>query len=180
MARSWNQYSEFVWKSHLGFRYRERLPSCYWQDPGPNLKGSAKTRILVNPRESCLQETRIRDCFITDIARILCKNILRASKKMLTILHRILTEKDALLGRIVAFQICWGSGKETLDILDTILVLLPAMILIDVRNESWQDPLSFFQKKILTCFRKILERILTDPDEILKTEIVRIWNKIVI
>ena len=51
------------------------------QDPGSNLKGSTKLRILADPRESFLQETRIWDCFLTDIVRIFCENILRASRK---------------------------------------------------------------------------------------------------
>ena len=104
MTRSWNQYSEFVWKSHLCFRYREGLSSCYWQDPGSNLKGSAKLRILIDPGGNCHQETRIWACFITDIFRILCKNILRVSKKILSIPHRILTGKDAHFGRIMVLK----------------------------------------------------------------------------
>ena len=104
LTRSWNQHSEFVRKSHRGFRYPEGLSFCYLQAPWPNLKGSAEIRILANPWGTNLKETRIWDCFITDIVRILCKNIQRAWKGILCIPHRILSEKDAYLGRIVAIK----------------------------------------------------------------------------
>ena len=54
------------------------------------------------------------------------------------------------------------------------------MLLIDVRNELWRDALLFFQKKILSGFKKILEKILTDLDKTLEGEIVRTPNKMVV
>jgi hypothetical protein len=67
------------------------------------MKGSAEIRILVDPREISREETRIWNCFITDIVRILCKNIERASKEILCIPYKILSKKDSNLDRIVLF-----------------------------------------------------------------------------
>ena len=46
------------------------------------MKGLATIRILVNPRRTSFQESRIKDCFITDIVRILCeKNTVQRPRK---------------------------------------------------------------------------------------------------
>ena len=75
-------------------------------------------------------------------------------------------------------QICRGSTKETLDILEEIRVLFLAMIPTDFQNVSLQDPLLFFRTRSLNCFRIILRRILNDLGDISEVEIARILIRI--
>ena len=112
------------------------FPFCHWQDPEPNIKGSAEIRILVDPREISREETRIWNCFITDIVRILCKNIEKSIQR--NSLHSL---QDPQQERFKSWQdrfvvICVGSTEETPYSLDKILVIRRAMILVNFLNES--------------------------------------------
>ena len=107
---------------HLALKCRERLSFCYWQDPEPNLKGSAEIRILVDPRGTSLQETRIWDCFITDIVRIFCKNKRWTPRKSAAFLTGSLARN---------IQILAGSYCSNLSRIHTGNAI-----------QSWQDPCS--------------------------------------
>ena len=178
MKWSWDQHAKSACKSYRGLRCRERtlllviarswaeLERNSWiQDPSKFSMGFPKKQ---NPRlfdrRSCQDRVRKHTTSIQGDS-----------------LHP-LSDPEQKRGKSqqdLGVQICRGSGKEMLDILEKIRALFLAMILADFLNESWQDPLSFFRARILNCFRKTLQRILNDPDEILKAEITKILIRIV-